>query len=207
MKLVLCGNPVFQSNSSKIPPKPSSPSGSQPDSSNQLSPGNTTSTGDSGIGGVPSIQLKKPNVLVHGGFGVVYKGQLDDGTKIVVKRIESRVIYNKSLDGFESEILVLAKVRHRHLVLVLGYSTQGLKRILVYKYMPQGELSRHLFHWKNFKLEPLSWKRRLSIALDVARGMQYLHSLAHQSFIHRDLKSSNILLSDYFRAKVSNFGS
>ena len=108
------------------------------------------------------------------------------------------MIYNKSLDGFESEILVLTKVRHRHLVLVLGYSTQGLKRILVYKYMPQGELSRHLFHWKNFKLEPLSWKRRLSIALDVARGMEYLHSLAHQSFIHRDLKSSNILLSDDF---------
>ncbi|KAJ0467353.1 putative protein kinase RLK-Pelle-LRR-IX family [Helianthus annuus] len=73
--------------------------------------------------------------------------------------------------------------------------------------MPQGELSRHLFHWKNFKLEPLSWKRRLSIALDVARGMEYLHSLAHESFIHRDLKSSNILLCDDFQAKVSDFGS
>ncbi|KAJ0467327.1 putative protein kinase RLK-Pelle-LRR-IX family [Helianthus annuus] len=57
-------------------------------------------------------------------------------------------------------------------------------------------------NWKNFKLEPLSWKRKLSIALDVARGMEYLHSLAHQSFIHRDLKSSSILLSDDFRAKV-----
>ncbi|KAM0037894.1 putative protein kinase RLK-Pelle-LRR-IX family [Helianthus debilis subsp. tardiflorus] len=67
--------------------------------------------------------------------------------------------------------------------------------------MPQGELSRHLFHWKNFKLEPLSWKRRLSIALDVARGMEYLHSLAHLSFIHQDLKSSNILPGDDFRAK------
>ncbi|KAF5767966.1 putative protein kinase RLK-Pelle-LRR-IX family [Helianthus annuus] len=70
--------------------------------------------------------------------------------------------------------------------------------------MLQGELSRHLFHWKNFKLEPLSWKR-LSIAFDVARGMEYLHSLAHKSFLHRDLKSSNILLSDDFRAKVSDF--
>ncbi|KAJ0467334.1 putative protein kinase RLK-Pelle-LRR-IX family [Helianthus annuus] len=62
--------------------------------------------------------------------------------------------------------------------------------------MPQGELSRHLFLWKNFKLEPVSWERRFSIALDVARGMEYLHSLAHQSSIHRDLKSSNILLCD-----------
>jgi len=72
--------------------------------------------------------------------------------------------------------------------------------------MPQGALSQHLFHWKSFGLEPLSWKRRLNIALDVARGMEYLHTLAHQSFIHRDLKSSNILLADDFRAKVSDFG-
>ncbi|KAM0037881.1 putative protein kinase RLK-Pelle-LRR-IX family [Helianthus debilis subsp. tardiflorus] len=120
--------------------------------------------------------------------------------------MESGVICNKALDEFESEISVLTKVRQRHLVLLLGYSTQGLKRILVYEYIPQGELSRPLFHWKNFKLEPLSWKRRLSIALDVARGMEYLHSLDHQSFIHWDLKSSNILLSDDFRAKVSDFG-
>ncbi|XP_022007531.1 receptor-like kinase TMK3 [Helianthus annuus] len=149
---------------------------------------------------------------MNGGFGIVYKGQLDIGTKIAVKRMESVVICIKALDEFELEISVLTKVRHRHLVLLLGYSTQGLKIILVYEYMPQGELSRHLFHWEKFKLEPLSWKRRLSIALDVARGMEYLHSLAHQSFIHRDLKSatdlksSNILLNDDFRAKVSDFG-
>ncbi|KAM0037898.1 putative protein kinase RLK-Pelle-LRR-IX family [Helianthus debilis subsp. tardiflorus] len=120
--------------------------------------------------------------------------------------MESGVICNKALDECESEISVLTKVRHRHLVLLLGYLTQGLKRILVYEYMPQGELNRHLFYWKNFKLEPLSWKRRISIALDVARGMEYLHSLAHQSFIHRDLIWSHILLSDNFRAKVSDFG-
>ncbi|MFS7928786.1 putative protein kinase RLK-Pelle-LRR-IX family [Helianthus anomalus] len=138
-----------QLNSSKIPPKPSSPSGSQPDSSSQLSHLITPSIGDSGIGGVPTIELKKkPNV---------------------------------------------------------GYSTEGLERILVYDYMPQGALSRHLFHWKNLKLEPFSWKRRLNIALDVARGMEYIHTLAHQSFIHQDLKSSNILLGDDFRAKVSDF--
>ncbi|KAM0012643.1 putative protein kinase RLK-Pelle-LRR-IX family [Helianthus debilis subsp. tardiflorus] len=120
--------------------------------------------------------------------------------------MESGVICNKALDESGSEISVLTNVRKRHLVLLLGYSTQGLKRILVYEYIPQGELHRHLFHWNNFKLEPLSWKRRLSIALDVARGMKYLHSLAQQSFIHRYLKSSNILFSDDFRAKVSDFG-
>lgn len=146
------------------------------------------------------------NELGRGGFGVVYKGELDDGTKIAVKRMEAGIITNKALGEFQSEIAVLSKVRHRHLVSLLGYSIEGNERILVYEYMPQGALSKHLFHWKSFKMEPLSWKRRLNIALDVARGMEYLHSLAHQSFIHRDLKSSNILLGDDFRAKVSDFG-
>ncbi|XP_002532551.2 receptor-like kinase TMK3 [Ricinus communis] len=146
------------------------------------------------------------NELGRGGFGVVYKGELDDGTKIAVKRMESGVISSKALDEFQAEIAVLSKVRHRHLVSLLGYSIEGNERILVYEYMPQGALSKHLFHWKSFELEPLSWKRRLNIALDVARGMEYLHNLAHRSFIHRDLKSSNILLGDDFRAKVSDFG-
>ncbi|XP_062002492.1 receptor-like kinase TMK3 [Rosa rugosa] len=146
------------------------------------------------------------NELGRGGFGVVYKGELDDGTKIAVKRMEAGVISNKALDEFQSEIAVLSKVRHRHLVSLLGYSVAGNERMLVYEYMPQGALSRHLFHWKTFKLEPLSWMRRLNIALDVARGLEYLHNLAHQSFIHRDLKSSNILLGDDFKAKISDFG-
>ncbi|RZC25797.1 receptor protein kinase TMK1-like [Glycine soja] len=148
----------------------------------------------------------RENEVGRGGFGVVYKGELEDGTKIAVKRMESGVITSKALDEFQSEIAVLSKVRHRHLVSLLGYSVEGKERILVYEYMPQGALSMHLFHWKSLQLEPLSWKRRLNIALDVARGMEYLHSLAHQIFIHRDLKSSNILLGDDFRAKVSDFG-
>nr|DAD48375.1 TPA_asm: hypothetical protein HUJ06_018312 [Nelumbo nucifera] len=146
------------------------------------------------------------NELGRGGFGTVYKGELDDGTKIAVKRMEAGVISNKALDEFQAEIAVLSKVRHRHLVSLLGYSIEGNERLLVYEYVPQGALSKHLFHWRSLNLEPLSWKRRLNIALDVARGMEYLHSLAHQSFIHRDLKSSNILLGDDYRAKVSDFG-
>ncbi|KAK9156851.1 hypothetical protein Scep_003425 [Stephania cephalantha] len=144
--------------------------------------------------------------LGRGGFGAVYRGDLDDGTQIAVKRMEAGIISNKALDEFQAEIAVLSKVRHRHLVSLLGYSIEGNERLLVYEYMPQGALSKHLFHWKSLKLEPLSWKRRLNIALDVARGMEYLHTLAHQSFIHRDLKSSNILLGDDYRAKVSDFG-
>lgn len=146
------------------------------------------------------------NELGRGGFGVVYKGQLDDGTIIAVKRMEAAVVSNKGLAEFQSEIAVLSKVRHRHLVALLGYCIEGNERLLVYEYMPKGALSRHIFDWATNGLEPISWKRRLSIALDVARGMEYLHSLAHRSFIHRDLKPSNILLGDDFRAKVSDFG-
>lgn len=146
------------------------------------------------------------NELGHGGFGTVYRGELEDGTKIAVKRMEAGMMTNKALDEFQAEIAVLSKVRHRHLVSLLGYSIEGNERLLVYEYMPHGALSRHLFHWKSLQLKPLSWTRRLSIALDVARGIEYLHCLARQSFIHRDLKSSNILLDDEFRAKVSDFG-
>lgn len=148
----------------------------------------------------------KENELGRGGFGAVYKGVLQDGTQIAVKRMENGAISSKALDEFRAEIAVLSKVRHRHLVSLLGYSVEGNEKLLVYEYMPQGALSRHLFRWKSLNLQPLSWTRRLTIALDVARGVEYLHSLAHRSFIHRDLKSANILLDDAFRAKVADFG-
>ncbi|KAG4972152.1 hypothetical protein JHK84_038231 [Glycine max] len=119
------------------------------------------------------------NELGYGGFGTVYKGELGDGTKIVVKRMEHGAINSKALEEFQAEIAVLSKVRHRHLVALLGYSIEGNERLLVYEYMSLGALSQHLFHWKSLKLEPLSWSQRLAIALDVARGIEYLHSLAH----------------------------
>ncbi|XP_057457450.1 receptor protein kinase TMK1-like [Lotus japonicus] len=146
------------------------------------------------------------NELGRGGFGTVYKGELEDGAKIAVKRMEHGVISSKALDEFQAEIAVLSKVRHRHLVSLLGYSIEGNERLLVYEYLPLGALSQHLFHWKSLDLKPLSWSQRLAIALDVARGMEYLHGLARETFIHRDLKSSNILLGNDFRAKVSDFG-
>ncbi|KAK8322613.1 hypothetical protein V6Z12_A12G178700 [Gossypium hirsutum] len=146
------------------------------------------------------------NVLGRGGFGIVYKGELHDGTKIAVKRMESGVVSAKGLAEFKSEIAVFSKVRHRHLVANLGYCLDGNERLLVYEYMPQGTLSRHLFNWKDEGLKPLEWTQRLTIALDVARGVEYLHGLAQQSFIHRDLKPSNILLGDDMRAKVADFG-
>ncbi|XP_027184593.1 receptor protein kinase TMK1-like [Coffea eugenioides] len=150
--------------------------------------------------------FSEENILGRGGFGTVYKGELDDGTKIAAKRMETGVMSDKGLDEFKAEIAVVTKVRHRHLVALHGYCLEDNERILVYEYMPQGPLSKHLFSWKDEQLKPLEWKQRLTVALDVARGVEYLHGLAQQSFIHRDLKPSNILLGDDMRAKVADFG-
>lgn len=146
------------------------------------------------------------NILGRGGFGTVYKGELHDGTKIAVKRMESSAMGTKGMNEFQAEIAVLTKVRHRHLVALLGSCINGNERLLVYEYMPQGTLGQHLFEWRELGFAPLTWKQRVTIALDVARGVEYLHSLAQQSFIHRDLKPSNILLGDDMRAKVADFG-
>ncbi|KAG7583131.1 Protein kinase domain [Arabidopsis suecica] len=150
--------------------------------------------------------FSEDNILGRGGFGVVYAGELHDGTKTAVKRMECAAMGNKGMSEFQAEIAVLTKVRHRHLVALLGYCVNGNERLLVYEYMPQGNLGQHLFEWRELGYSPLTWKQRVSIALDVARGVEYLHSLAQQSFIHRDLKPSNILLGDDMRAKVADFG-
>ncbi|KAG6399086.1 hypothetical protein SASPL_140560 [Salvia splendens] len=117
------------------------------------------------------------NILGKGGFGTVYKGELHDGTKIAVKRMESGVISENGLEEFRSEIAVLTKVRHRHLVALLGYCLDGNERLLVFEYMPQGTLSRFLFSWKDEGLQPLEWMKRLTIALDVARGSKKMVGL------------------------------
>ncbi|GLU02684.1 hypothetical protein SLE2022_199250 [Rubroshorea leprosula] len=150
--------------------------------------------------------FSEENILGRGGFGTVYRGELHSGTKIAVKRMKSSIMNEKALAEFKSEIAVLTKVRHRNLTALLGYCLDGNERLLVYEYMPQGTLSRHLFNWKEEGLKPLEWTRRLIIALDVARGLEYLHGLARQSFIHRDLKPSNILLGDDMHAKIADFG-
>ncbi|KAL3850439.1 hypothetical protein ACJIZ3_012321 [Penstemon smallii] len=150
--------------------------------------------------------FSEDNVIGKGGFGIVYKGKLHDGTRIAVKRMESSLINNKGLNEFKAEIEVLTKVRHRNLVALHGFCNNGNEKLLVYEYMPQGCLGEHLFDWQEMGIEPLTWNQRVTIALDVARGVEYLHSLAQQSFIHRDLKPSNILLGDDMRAKVSDFG-
>ncbi|WZZ67200.1 LOW QUALITY PROTEIN: hypothetical protein YC2023_078570 [Brassica napus] len=139
----------------------------------------------------------------------VGKGGLDlyireNGREIAVKKID--VADGKGYGLFDAELSVLSRVRHRNIVSLHGYCIEGDERLLVYELMAHGALSKHLR--KEGKAERLDWSRRLVIALDVARGLEYLHTLASQSqiYIHPDVKSSNVLLGEDLRAKIGDFG-
>ncbi|XP_061989595.1 receptor protein kinase TMK1-like isoform X2 [Rosa rugosa] len=155
-----------------------------------------------------TISFTEANLLGKGGFAKVFKGVWEN-TEIAVKRmnkIRSGVEASNALDMFKSEVELLSKLQHRNLVALIGYCWNEDEKILVYEYMPQGTLRRHLFEWKQENLSPLDWPTRLSIAFDIAKGVDYLHSATNQILVHRDLKPTNILLGANMRAKVADFG-
>ncbi|CAJ2629968.1 unnamed protein product [Trifolium pratense] len=141
-------------------------------------------------------------IIGSGGFGMVYKGVLRDNVKVAVKR--GMPGSRQGLPEFHTEISVLSKIRHRHLVSLVGFCEENSEMILVYEYVEKGPLKKHLYG--SSPQSPLNWKQRLEICIGAARGLHYLHTGFAQGIIHRDIKSTNILIDEDYVAKVADFG-
>ncbi|MBA0697148.1 hypothetical protein Goari_003645, partial [Gossypium aridum] len=152
------------------------------------------------------------NKIGAGSFGIVYRGKLLDSREVAIKRGETGQKTKKFQEketAFESELAFLSRLHHKHLVRLVGYCQERDERLLVYEYMKNGALYNHLHDKDNVEKSSSllnSWKMRIKIALDAARGIEYLHYYAVPTIIHRDIKSSNILLDEHWTARVSDFG-
>ncbi|XP_013604404.1 PREDICTED: wall-associated receptor kinase-like 8 [Brassica oleracea var. oleracea] len=141
-------------------------------------------------------------ILGQGGQGTVYKGMLEDGMIVAVK--VSKALKEDNLEEFINEIILLSQINHRNVVGILGCCLETEVPMLVYEFIPNGSLFDHLQNPSEYF--PMTWKVRLCIACEVADSLSYLHSAASVPIYHRDVKSTNILLDEKHRSKVSDFG-
>ncbi|TYG68749.1 hypothetical protein ES288_D05G177900v1 [Gossypium darwinii] len=145
--------------------------------------------------------FSEANDIGSGGYGKVYRGTLPTGELVAIKRAQQG-----SMQGgieFKTEIELLSRVHHKNVVSLLGFCFERGEQMLVYEYIPNGSLSDSLSGKSGIRLD---WPRRLKIALGAAKGVAYLHELANPPIIHRDIKSTNILLDERLNAKVADFG-
>ncbi|XP_028053938.1 probable receptor-like protein kinase At5g20050 [Camellia sinensis] len=134
-----------------------------------------------------------------GGFGSVFQGKLNNGTKIAVKHLNGFDHVKKS---FLAEVETIGSIHHVNLVRLIGFCAEKSNRLLVYEYMSKGSLDTWIFH----RHQDLGWQSRKKIIMDIAKGLKYLHEECRQKILHLDIKPQNILLDEDFNAKISDFG-
>uniref|UniRef100_A0A7N1A1V3 non-specific serine/threonine protein kinase n=1 Tax=Kalanchoe fedtschenkoi TaxID=63787 RepID=A0A7N1A1V3_KALFE len=148
-------------------------------------------------------EFANENVIGEGGYGIVYRGVLMDNTVVAVKNLLNN--RGQAEKEFKVEVEAIGRVRHKNLVRLLGYCAEGAHRMLVYEYVNNGNLEQWL-HGEVGPYSPLNWDIRLSIMIGTAKGLTYLHEGLEPKVVHRDIKSSNILLDKQWNPKVSDFG-
>ncbi|XP_074576400.1 putative serine/threonine-protein kinase At1g01540 [Curcuma longa] len=152
---------------------------------------------------VATDSFSDENVIGEGGYGIVYHGVLEDGTQIAVKNLLNN--RGQAEKEFKVEVEAIGRVRHKNLVRLLGYCAEGEHRMLVYEYIDNGNLEQWL-HGDVGPSSPLTWDIRMNIIIGTAKGLLYLHEGLEPKVVHRDIKSSNILLDKQWIPKVSDFG-
>ncbi|KAG2711382.1 hypothetical protein I3760_04G073400 [Carya illinoinensis] len=149
-----------------------------------------------------SNRFSADRIIGHGGQGTVYKGMLADGRIVAIKK--SNVIDEEKLQEFVNEVVILSQINHENVVNLLGYCLETEVPLLVYEFIPNGTFAQYL-NGQNEEFPP-TWDMHLQIAIKVAGAVFYMHSAASSPIYHRDIKSTNILLDEKYRAKVVDFG-
>ncbi|KAI5662080.1 hypothetical protein M9H77_21403 [Catharanthus roseus] len=152
---------------------------------------------------IATSRFSSENVIGEGGYGVVYRGRLVNGTEVAVKKLLNNM--GQAEKEFRVEVEAIGHVRHKNLVRLLGYCIEGVHRMLVYEYVNNGNLEQWL-HGAMRQHGALTWEARMKVLLGTAKALAYLHEAIEPKVVHRDIKSSNILIDDEFNAKVSDFG-
>ncbi|XBI64694.1 hypothetical protein VPH35_044755 [Triticum aestivum] len=148
-------------------------------------------------------RFSKENVLGEGGYGVVYRGRLVNGTEVAIKKIFNNM--GQAEKEFRVEVEAIGHVRHKNLVRLLGYCVEGVNRMLVYEFVNNGNLEQWL-HGAMRQHGVFTWDNRMKVVIGTAKALAYLHEAIEPKVVHRDIKSSNILIDDEFNGKVSDFG-